>query len=71
MEKEIEIAHNDLDYRYCYLSSLFQFLSSSDDMENLIVKEISNLELPSSNWCCSDCNKEFYNHKVRGGLLKI
>ena len=34
-------------------------------MENLIVKEIYNLELPSSNWCCNHCNKEFYNHKVK------
>ena len=66
MEKEIENACNDFrEYCYCYLRSLFQFLSSSDDMENLIVKEIHNLELPSSNRCCSHCNKEFYNRKVK------
>ena len=47
MGKEIENACNDFrEYRYCYLHSLFQFLSSSDDMENLIVKEIYDLELP-------------------------
>ena len=64
MEKEIENACNDVrEYRYCYLRSLF--LSSSDDMENLIVKEIFNLELPFSNRCCSHCNKEFYNRKVK------
>ena len=38
MKKEIENGCNDVrEYRYCYLCSLF--LSSSDDMENLIVKE--------------------------------
>ena len=66
MGKEIENACNDFrEYRYCYLRSLFQFLSSSDDMENLIVKEIYDLELPSSNRCCSHCNKVFYNRKVK------
>ena len=65
MEKEIENAQNDFrEYRCCYLRSLFQFLSSSDDMENLIVKEISNLELPSSNRCCRYCNKEFLIAKL-------
>ena len=50
MEKEIENAQNNFqEYCYCYPHSLFQLLSSSDDMENLIVKEIFNLELPSSN----------------------
>ena len=34
-------------------------------MENLTVKEIYNLELPSSNRQCSHCNKEFYNCKVK------
>ena len=34
-------------------------------MENLTVKEIYNLELPSSNGRCSHCNKEFYNCKVK------
>ena len=66
MEKEIENAQNDFrEYHCCYLRSLFQLLSSPDDMENLIVKEISNLELPSSNRCCRHCNKEFYNRKVK------
>ena len=62
VEKEIENAQNDFrEYRCCYLRSLFQFLSLSNDMENLIVKEISNLELPSSNLCCNHCNNEFFN----------
>ena len=68
MEKEIENAQNNFrEYYYCYLCRLFQFLSLTDDIENLIAKEISNLELPSSNQCCSHCNKEFYNHKVKCG----
>ena len=65
MEKEIENAQNDFqEYCFCYLCSLFLFLLSSDDMENLLA-EISNLELPSYNRCCSHCNKEFYNQKVK------
>ena len=66
MEKETENAQNNFrEYCYCYLCSLFQFLSSSDGMENLTVKEISYLELPSSNRCCSHSNKEFYSRKVK------
>ena len=41
-EKEIEDAQNHFrEYRYC--------LSSDDDMENFIVKQISNFELPPFN----------------------
>ena len=64
MEKEIEDAQ--IDFReYCYLLSLFKFTSSPNYMENLIVKEISNLELPPSNQCYSHSNKEFHNLKVK------
>ena len=66
MEKEIVEAQNNFrEYRCNYLFSLFKFLSTSSDMDDLMLKEISTLENPPSNRFCSNCNKNYFNRKQK------
>ena len=66
MEKEIvEIQNNLQGYHYNYLFSLFKFLSTSNDMDDLILKEISTLENPPSNRFCRNCNKNYFSQKQK------
>ena len=66
MEKEIvEIQNNLQEYHYNYLFSLFKFLSTSSDVDDLILKEISTLGNSPSNRFCSNCNKNDFNQKQK------
>ena len=67
----MEAPNNFQEYWYNYLFSLFEFLSTSSDIDDLILKEISTLENPPSNSFCSNCNKNYFNQKCDDYVCSI